>query len=60
MGYGLTVDDVRTVAFRIAQRSGRPHPFISGKAGRDWYDVFFAKISEPHTAKRRSSFIHES
>ena len=39
MGYGLTVDDVRTVAFRIAQRSGRPHPFISGKAGRDWYDV---------------------
>ena len=48
IGYGLTVDDVRTIAFRIAQGSGRPHPFTGGKAGRDWYEGFlrrFPKLS---------------
>ena len=38
MGYGLTVDDVRTIAFRIAQGSGRSHPFTGDKVGRDWYE----------------------
>ena len=40
MGYGLTIEDVRTVAFRIAENSGRKHPFNEGKAGRDWYAGF--------------------
>ena len=40
MGYGLTVEDLRTLAFCIAQSSGRPHPFRDGKAGRDWYEGF--------------------
>ena len=38
MGYGLTVEEVRTVAYHIAQNSGRPHPFTDSKAGRDWYE----------------------
>ena len=43
MGYGLTVEDVRTVAYRIAHNSGRPHPFTDGRAGRDWYDGFLRR-----------------
>ena len=31
MGYGLTVEDVKGVAFEIASNSGRPHPFKDGK-----------------------------
>ena len=30
MGYGLTVEDVKRVAFEIASNSGRPHPFKDG------------------------------
>ena len=33
MGYGMSIEDVRTVAFRIAESSGRAHPFKDGKAG---------------------------
>ena len=40
MGYGLTVDDIRKVAYVIASNAGRPHPFKNGKAGRDWYEGF--------------------
>ena len=40
MGYGHTVDDIRTIAFHIVQNTGRPHPFAGGKAGRDWYNGF--------------------
>ena len=44
MGYGLTVEDVRVVAFRIAANSGRQHPFQNGKAGRDWYEGFLRRF----------------
>ena len=27
MGYGLTAENVRMIAFQIAENSGRPHPF---------------------------------
>ena len=40
MGFGLTIEAVRSVAYRIAEASGRPHPFKKGIAGRDWYEGF--------------------
>lgn len=40
MGYGLTVEDIRRVAYVIASNSGRSHPFKKGKAGQDWYENF--------------------
>lgn len=44
MGYGLTVEDVKRVAFEIASNSGRPHLFKDGKAGRDWYEGFMRRF----------------
>jgi len=44
MGYGLTVEDVKRVAFEIASNSGRPHPFKDRKAGRDWYEGFMRRF----------------
>ena len=44
MGYGLTVEDIRRVAYVIASNSGRPHPFKNGKAGRDWYEGFLRRF----------------
>ena len=44
MGYGMSVEDVRTVAFHIAESSGRAHPFKDGKAGRDWYEGFMRRF----------------
>ena len=45
MGYGLTVEDVRSVGYCIAQiNSGRPHPFHDGKAGQDWYEGFLQRF----------------
>ena len=40
MGYGLTVEDIRRVAFVIASNSGRSHPFKIEKAGRNLYEGF--------------------
>ena len=31
MGYGLTVEDARAVAFQIAEASGRKHPSVKKK-----------------------------
>ena len=36
MGYGLTIEDVKMVAYRIVAGSGRSHLFKEGSAGRDW------------------------
>ena len=33
MGFGLSPEDVRYTAFRIADASGRPHLFQNGMAG---------------------------
>ena len=38
MGFGLSRDDVMITAFRIAESSGRKHPFSNGSAGRSWID----------------------
>ena len=42
MGFGLTHDDPRFMAFRTADVSGRPHPFQNGMAGRAWLEGFRA------------------
>ena len=43
MGYGLTIEDIKVIAFKIADLSGRPHPFKNGRAGRDWYEGFLKR-----------------
>ena len=40
MGYGLTIEDIKVVAYHIVAGSGRSHPFKEGSAGRDWYEGF--------------------
>ena len=40
MGFGLSRTDVMVVAFKIADSSGRKHPFTEGAAGRAWFDGF--------------------
>ena len=40
MGFGLSRSDVMAVAFKIAEASGRKHPFTDGAAGRAWFDAF--------------------
>ena len=43
MGYGLTIEDIKVVAYCIAASSGRSHPFKQGSAGRDWYEGFLRR-----------------
>ena len=43
MGFGLSRSDVMVVAFKIAEASGRKHPFTDGAAGRAWYDGFISR-----------------
>ena len=40
MGYGLTREDVQRLACKIAEKTGRKHPFKDGKAGCGWFDGF--------------------
>ena len=39
-GFGLNREDIMRLAFTIAERSGRSHPFHDGMAGRGWLDAF--------------------
>ena len=39
-GFGLTNEDLMRTAFAIVERSGRPHPFHDGMAGRGWLEAF--------------------
>ena len=43
MGFGLSRSDVMVVAFKIAEASGRKHPFTDCAAGRAWYDGFISR-----------------
>ena len=43
MGYGLTIEDIKVVAYRIVAGSGRSHPFKEGSAGCDWYEGFLRR-----------------
>ena len=45
MGFGLSRDDVMLIAFKIAESSGREHPFTKGTAGRAWFDGFRSRHS---------------
>ena len=39
-GFGLVSEDLMKAAFAIVERSGRPHPFHDGVAGRGWLEAF--------------------
>ena len=55
MGYGLTREDVQRLACKIAEKTGRKHPFKDGKAGRGWFDGFksiLSYLSIPHNLFR--------
>ena len=43
MGFGLSREDVMHVAFVIAEKTGKKHPFKDGMAGRGWFDGFRAR-----------------
>ena len=43
MGFGLSREDVMRVAFVIAEKTGKKHPFKDGMAGRGWFDGFRAR-----------------
>ena len=40
MGYGLTIEDIKVVAYCIVAGSERSHPFKEVSAGCDWYEGF--------------------
>lgn len=40
MGYGLSREMVMRMAYLIAEKSGRQHPFSGESAGRSWFDGF--------------------
>ena len=37
MGFGLSPDTVKCLAFKIVEKSGRKHPFQNEQAGRAWF-----------------------
>lgn len=43
MGFGLTRESVMAMAYAIAEKTGRDHPFKEGHAGRGWYEGFMAR-----------------
>ena len=45
MGFGITKEDVLCLAFKIADNSGRQHPFVDGLAGRAWFEGFRSRHS---------------
>ena len=48
MGFGLSRDDIRSTAYRMAEACGRQHPFKNEMAGRAW---FFKR--HPHLMLRK-------
>ena len=43
IGFGLGRDDVMRAAFAIVEKSGRPHSFKNGMAGRGWWEGFMRR-----------------
>ena len=43
IGFGLTRDDIMRLAFSIAEKTHRQHPFKGEKAGRGWFDGFMSR-----------------
>ena len=44
MGFGLSCNDIRSAAYKVAEACGKPHPFHDEMAGRAWLDGFFKGI----------------
>ncbi len=40
MGFGLSPDAIKNIAYRIVEKSGRKHPFKNNTAGQDWFKGF--------------------
>jgi hypothetical protein len=49
-GFGLVSEDLMRTAFTIVERSGRPHPFRSGMAGRGWLEAFRPRNLSPYSS----------
>ena len=58
MGFGLSRDDVMHTAYKIAESSGRKHPFSDGAAGRTWLDGFRAR--HPNLTLRSAQSLSHS
>ena len=43
MGFGLTREDLRHTAYRLAEKLEKSHPFQDGIVGRGWLDGFLAR-----------------
>jgi len=43
MGYGIKRDTVMEMAFMIAEKTHKDHPFTEGKAGRAWFEGFLRR-----------------
>ena len=43
MGFGLSPKDIRSLAYEIAENSGRNHPFTNKLAGKDWFQAFMRR-----------------
>ena len=43
MGFGLSRDDIRSTAYKLAEACGKAHPFRDEMAGRAWLDGFFKR-----------------
>lgn len=41
--FGVTANDIKTMAYQLAVRNGIKHPFGEGKAGRGWIDHFLTR-----------------
>lgn len=44
--YGLTRNDVRRIAFQLAERNNIVHPFTNGLTGRAWFDHFMNRFKK--------------
>ena len=44
--FGLTREDVRRLAFQLAEAAGLETPFTDDRAGRDWFDRFMKRHPE--------------
>lgn len=60
MGFGLSQSDIMAVAFKIAEGSGRKHPFKDGAAGRAWFDGFRSRHPKLTLRSTQSSHARAS
>lgn len=56
MGFGLSRDTVMCLAYNIAEKTDRKHPFKNEKASRAWFDGFRRRVDATHNL----SFVHHN